>query len=286
MEQYRDIKKKKIILDRRKPWHPTAEEHLREWGTKELLYTFFRLEGKPFGPSEIEAMLRGDMLPAASLGDYTVLNGLLDALEYLEGLTGEGKLPGMADFCRLWCMLEGVTGEAKVRQVWETKAFLRRENPVVQALDYVPPYFREIPQQMDFYFTWLQREAFEGREPSAWKEEEEGESCDLSAVIPVSPLSPESLLAGNPVALAAEAHHRLLEIYPFAGHNEILARLMAEACLLLGGLPAIPWPLEETTYYDSVRAYFKKSQLRPLYRVLETTVHRYLDVTLQLTEEN
>ncbi|MBE6036444.1 MAG: Fic family protein [Clostridiales bacterium] len=271
MEQYREIKKKKIILDRRKPWPEPALDNLQKWGSIELLHSFFELEGKRFSRLQLEAMLRGDVLPAASLGDYTYLNGLLDAAEYIAALTAEGKLPGMADLCRLWCMLEGIQGEAKVRKVWEEKTFLRHENPVVPALDYVPPYFREIPAQMDLFFGWLRKEAFEGSE--------------LTAAIPESPLSEDSLLAGNPIALAAEAHHRLLEIYPFREHNETLARLMAEACLMAGGLPLISWPLDERTYYESVRAYLKKSELRPLYRVLETTVMRCMDVALNLTEE-
>ncbi len=292
---YREIRKNKLILEKRKPWEEETERQLLEWETGNFIYSCMYLDGKKLSREAVQAIVSGELVKQASFADYATAQGLEAAVRYLRKLTGEietpfervlvsktafDKLPTEAELCLLWCDLEG-KNETEARRIWEEKAHYRKLSPVVRALSHVPCHFSEIPAKMAELYGWLKAICAGGDGP---KQSEALERYGAEATV-------------NPIRLAAELHNRILTLYPFEGHNEDLAKLAAEAVLLAFGLPLVPWSMSEEEYYDAGRAYLASVEAddvdaegyatgtRALEETLETLVHRCQTVQLGATEE-
>lgn len=277
-ERYQEIRKKQTILKMREPWNQEAEAQMRDWSVSQIVYAFTRLNGMTVSREGVDALLAGALVPEASVGDYTYVQGVGDSLHYLYHLAGDSEdhadgrtphLAGLAEFCRMWCYLEGYKDDVDCYDIWEEGTYVRKENPVLSALSHVPCHFNELGDALDALFSWL-KDVMEKREE----------------------------LAVNPIAIAAEFHNRLLYLWPFAGHNEELARLGAESVLLTCGLPMVSWEMKEQTYYSSAAAYLQLAQktpalltekpvmeegIQPLYEILEEQVYQSICVAVQLT---
>ena len=272
---YRDIRKNRLILEKRRPWKEETERQLLEWETGNFIYSCLFLDGKNLSREAVQAIVSGELVKQASFADYATAQGLETATNYLRKLTGGpetpsgpkteyDRLPTEAEFCLLWCFLEGKT-EAEARKVWDGKTHYRTLSPVVHALSHVPCHFSELPEKMTALYAWLKK------------------TCADEFV--------------NPVALAAEFHNRVLALYPFESHNEDLAKLAAEAVLLAYGYPLVPWSMTEQEYYDAGRSYLASIEAErydedgfaagsaPLREMLETLVHRCQTVELAATEQ-
>lgn len=258
---YREIRKDRIILEKRKPWKKEAADQILEWETGQFVYSCMHLDGKLLTREAVASILAGDVVKEASFADYAQIQGLETATLYLRKI---GDTPTEAELCLLWCFLEGKS-EEEARKVWEDKGHLRKISPVVHALSHVPCHFSELPGKMDELFRWLKK---------ATKEE-----------------------GMNVVSVASEFHNRLLALYPFESHNEDIAKLAAESVLLANGLPLVPWSMTEPEYYEAGRVYLDSVEAesydedgfaagtRVLADKLETLVHRCQGVELRLTEE-
>jgi Fic family protein len=87
--------------------------------------------------------------------------------------------------------------------------------------------------------------------------------------------------AGNPLAIAAEAHYRLVSIHPFVDGNGRTARLLMNLLLMQSGYPpAIIRKEDRLQYINSLEAGRLDESLEAYYSLVFEAVERSLDIYL------
>lgn len=235
---YREIKKKKLILENRRPYEVETTNYLEELDMLDFIHSILRLEGSNVSREEIRAIARGEIRQNVPITDHGMIGN------YREGLR---ELRFMADLRidltekALFRLYEAICQPAILNY--------RKNNPVLLMVQYNPPHFFEVEEQMQVLFHWL------------YANDEEM----------------------NPIRKAAQLHNRLTEIYPFDSDSFIMARVAAQYYLIRHSLPVIPWDVGEQQYYDAIRSYLKKEEIQPIYDILERGVFNKLEVMMQLT---
>lgn len=235
-----EIKKKRLILENRKPFDPDIAVYYDEVNRADWIYTNLKLEGSALQKTDIENVLRGEFLIHVALGDHAAINALSETLKELFALARMQISLDEKTLFRIWsCLFPNETQE------------VRRSNPILRALAYNPPHFKEIEEQLALLFQWL---------PSINEEP-------------------------DPIAIAATLHHKIVEIYPFEVGSEAVARAAAQYVLICAGFPPIAWNFSETEYYEAIRLYLKKEEIGPMYEMLLRGIYNKLEVLVRLTEE-
>lgn len=109
-----------------------------------------------------------------------------------------------------------------------------------------------VPELMDGFFTWLQQ--------------------------------PGEL---HPVALASEAHYRLVSIHPFADGNGRAARLLMNLILMqYGYTPAIVKMTDRAKYIQAIESAQQTGNMEPLYVLMAEALKESLEVYLKTIKEN
>lgn len=237
---YREIKKRKIILDNRRPFREEAARLLREMDEADIVYSSLRLDGSALSRQAVERILRGEFLVEASISLHAAVANLQEAVRLLRDMEEMKVYLTEAGIRRLW-------GAVERPQPVE----YRKSNPVLRMLEYVPPHFKEIEEQMELLFQWYHGGA----------------------------------QTTDPMEKAALLHNKLVEIYPFATGSEAIARLAAQYHLMVAGFPPVLWNCSETEYYDAIRTYLKTEDAGPVYEMLVRGVYNKMEVMMQLTAE-
>lgn len=237
---YREIKKRKIILDNRRPFREEAARLLREMDEADIVYSSLRLDGSMLSRQAVERILRGEFLVEASISLHAVVANLQEAVRLLRDMEEMKVYLTEAAIRKLW-------GAVERSQPVE----YRKSNPVLRMLEYVPPHFKEIEEQMELLFQWYHGGA----------------------------------QTTDPIEKAALLHNKLVEIYPFEAGSEAIARLAAQYHLMAAGFPPVFWNCSETEYYDAIRAYLKTEDTGPVYEMLVRGVYNKMEVMMQLTAE-
>jgi len=148
---YREIKKKKLILDNRKPYTKETAEYINELNLTDWIYTCMRLDGSAIGKASVLKILKGNFIVEASVGDHTAVANYRDAIRIAYAMAEMGN----------------ELNEKVLFQFYEILADpenleYRRTNPVLLMLDYIPPHPSEIEEQMDILFQWMNTNDFQG----------------------------------------------------------------------------------------------------------------------------
>ena len=68
---YREIKKKKLILENRKPYRKEVSQFLDELNRVDWIYSSMRLDGNNLSRNSVERILKGEFLIDVSVKDHS-----------------------------------------------------------------------------------------------------------------------------------------------------------------------------------------------------------------------
>lgn len=237
---YREIKKKKLILDNRKPYRSEVSQFLEELNRLDWIYSSMRLDGSRLAKSAVERIVHGDFLIDVNVDDHSVISRYNEVIDLIYAMADMDCDLDEKYMLKLYRTLTG-----------DPFAEYRKSNPVLRMISYNPPHFKEIEEQMKLLFHWLRSEDYES----------------------------------NPMEKAGCLHNKIIEIYPFETFSEAMARIAAQYHLIRSGLPPIFWNISEQEYYDGIRIYLKKEDIKPISQVLERGVFNKLEIMMQLTAQ-
>lgn len=235
---FREIKKRKIILENRRPYTSETGSFLQELNEADIVYSSMRLDGGNLSRNIIERILKGEFLVEVSVNNHAAIGNYHEAIQLLRDMADMGTHLSEDNLFKLYSVLE----KPKTLEY-------RRSNPVLRMLDYNPPHFKEIEEQMELFFQWLHGD----------------------------------LYSNNPIEKAAFLHNKLIEIYPFETGSEAMARMVTQYHLIVNGFPPILWNCSESEYYDAIRTYLKNEDAGAVYDVLERGVYNKMEIMMQLT---
>ena len=235
---YREIKKKLLILENRKPWKPEIASYIEELHKVDWIYTDLKLDGSVMTRDLVERVVKGDFIAEASIQDHANIANHLNLFQRVRTMLEMGTELKEKYILRFY---EDLVQPAAVQY--------RQNNPILFMLDNNPPHFHEMEDQMEVLVQWLH--------------------------------SPDPDL--NPIQKAALLHNKIIEIYPFEQGSEMVARAAMYYQLLQSGYPVFSLDLSEQAYYDALRAYLKKEDLRPMYEAVLRGIYTKLEVMMQLT---
>lgn len=235
---FREIKKRKIILENRKPFKEEAVSYLTELNLSDWIHSSLRLDGSNLSKETVERILRGEFLVEVSVSNHATIGNYQEAIRLLTNMVDMNMYLSESLLLKIYGAL-----------VKPTLPEYRRSNPVLRMLDYNPPHFKEIEEQMALFFGWLHSD----------------------------------LYSNNPIEKAAYIHNKMIEIYPFETGSEAMARMVAQYHLMISGYPPIHWNISEPEYYDAIRLYLKKEDAGPINDVIERGVYNKMEVMMQIT---
>lgn len=148
---YREIKKKKLILDNRKPYTKETAEYINEINLVDWIYTCMRLDGSAIGKAGVQKILKGGFIVEVSVGDHSTVGYYRDAIRIAYAMAEMGDELTEKALFRFYQALAN-----------PEKPEYRRTNPVLVMLDYIPPHPSEIEEQMDILFQWMNTNDFQG----------------------------------------------------------------------------------------------------------------------------
>lgn len=141
---YREIKKKKLLLENRRPYSREVSNMIGEMNILDWVYTSLRLDGSPLSLEAISQMLKGEITMEATLEAHSFVDRLTQAIkkaQSIASLKSEIDLPLVSKF---YSFITGIE-----------EPHFRKGNPVLISLSYTPPHAQEVREQMDILFNWL-----------------------------------------------------------------------------------------------------------------------------------
>ena len=147
---YREIKKKKLILENRKPYTREAAEYIEEINLVDWIYTSMKLDGSSISKTSVEKIVKGEFLVDVTINDHAAVGNYQDGIKLAYD---------MAD-------MEIELNEKYLFRFYQIfaspmKLEYRRTNPVLFMLDYNPPHPSEIDEQMEILFQWMNLNDFQ-----------------------------------------------------------------------------------------------------------------------------
>lgn len=136
---YREIKKKKLILDNRKPYTKEAERYLAELDEIDLAYTSMRLSGSALTRAEIARIHNGEIIVSVGLDAHARVAAYRDVLAEMDALVKRRRKISEEVIFTLYQTLTG------------RNPLPRETNPVIYEWSYNPPYPSEIGKLMDVF---------------------------------------------------------------------------------------------------------------------------------------
>lgn len=141
---FREIKKKKLILENRKPYTLEAAEYIEELNLVDWIYTSMRLDGSSIAKTSVQRILKGEFLINVSVKDHSLVGIYQSAIRLAYDMAELDIDLNESYLFRFYQILSD-----PVKQEY------RRTNPVLFMLEYNPPHPSEIEEQMDILFQWL-----------------------------------------------------------------------------------------------------------------------------------
>ncbi|MCL1983523.1 MAG: Fic family protein [Clostridiales bacterium] len=141
---FREIKKKQLILENRKPYSSEVCKYIREMDMADWIHSSMRLDGSVLSRHDVETILKGELVAEASLSEHLLVekySSLFKAVQSSLAISSSLSREMIFSFHR---MLAG-----------EGATCYRKGNPVLLAINYNPPHPSEIEEQMDILMGWF-----------------------------------------------------------------------------------------------------------------------------------
>ncbi|MBE6029975.1 MAG: Fic family protein [Clostridiales bacterium] len=251
---YRELNKKRIIIERRKPYKDNIVEFLKELDTVDVLYTSAKLDGSTITRDMITGMLKGAFYTDVSLMEHAKVQRYREVIEELYNMS-RMKI-GLS---------QPVMTHIYSRIMDKPVNDYRDCNPVVYEWDYNPPHPREIIGQLHTLVNWIERD---------------GAEYDIVNPMETSDLQDEP---SNFVLRAAYLHNRILEIYPYNEGNSEFARFVMYYYLISKGYPVFELLFSESEYNEAVAEYLASGNIGPFYQGLMQSLMAKMELIMTLT---
>lgn len=235
---FREIKKRKIILENRKPYIKETLDLIDEINRVDWVYSSLKLDGSALTRDSVGKILKGSFLVDVSVREHGIISNLNAVIDFVANMAEMNFYLNEKYMFKLYNIL-----------INESDNEYRKTNPILRMIEYNPPHFKEVAQQMELLFYWLH-------------------SAEHQT---------------NPIEKAAYLHNKIIEIYPYHSNSEAMARIAAQYHLMINGFPPVLWNIGEQEYYDALRLYLRKEDVGPIYDVLERGVYNKLELMMQLT---
>lgn len=144
---FREIKKRQIILEGRKPYRSEIAKYIQELNLLDWVQSSMQLDGAQLSRSQAERILKGEYLENASLIEHAVVQQHCRMFQYAQ------------DMLRMAATFDGEMLR-KFQSILseESHPGYRRNNPILIPLDYNPPHPSEIEEQLELMMHWFYSE--------------------------------------------------------------------------------------------------------------------------------
>ncbi len=261
MRQFEEVDQLKAKLDAHRPIPPEVFQTIAEKLRIDWTYNTTKIEGGPLTYQETAFFIRtGLTSKGRPLEAYLECRGHLYALDHLEGLVRDQEELServIKEFHSLllrgveWVEVVNEQGEKVKKRIFPGS--YKYDNNHVVKLDGTIHRFCEhtrVPGEMERLIDWYE----------------------------------EHHKQLHPVELAAEIHHRLVAIHPFADGNGRVARLVMNLILMQADyVPAIIRDEDREEYYTALEA-ADEGNIEPLLAMVEGEVARTLRLMLDVIE--
>lgn len=150
---FREIKKKKIILNYRKPYTNEVNRFINEINQVDWIHTSMRLDGNNITRDNVQRIVKGEFVVDVKVNDHTVITKYQEAIQYINNIAGMGAELDEKELFHFYRILANTGVEE-----------YRRTNPVLVSLDYNPPHPSEIEEQMGLLFQWMREYDFQNNQ--------------------------------------------------------------------------------------------------------------------------
>lgn len=144
---FREIKKKRLILENRKPYKQEIAVYISELNALDWIYSSIRLDGLGVSKENILRIIKGEFVIECSIDEHLQVRNYCDAIKVAEDMTEMSIELSAAYIFKLYQAL------AKPASL-----SYRRSNPVLRQIDHIPPHFNEIEEQMEILIQGLKTE--------------------------------------------------------------------------------------------------------------------------------
>lgn len=234
----REINKKNIILESRRPFGRETDKYIKEIIASELIFSSNRLDGSTLTPDDTLTIIKGGYLPERTVMDHVSVKNYMETLDKLYDRI---EMRDETDVRLLHMIHDGLCGEP---------SGFRTTNPVLHHINYVPPHFHSINDNVEKLLIWYY-----------------GEGRRL-----------------NPVLRATVLHCAMIAVYPFEKFTEAAARLTLNYELMLRGYPMISFGISEQDYYQMLEHYIVKQDVGPFYDMVLKSLDNRLNMLLAVTD--
>ncbi len=239
---YENLTRKKRALDGFRPLPPALVRNLEDWFTIELTYTSNAIEGNTLTRRETAVVIEKGL----TVGGKSLK-------EHLEAANHAGALKLVHALCKKKPSrisgqdILGIHGLI-LKNIDDENAGRLRNIPVrISGSAVIMPNPRKVPELMQDFLAWL------------------GAKHDL-----------------HPVALAGEAHYRLVSIHPFTDGNGRTARLLMNLMLMQQGYPPAIIRLRDRLAYIGALETAQLGGSKQAYeQIIAKAAERSLDIYLQ-----
>lgn len=139
----REINKKKVILESRKPFNLETEKYIKELSISELIFSSNKLDGSLLTIEDTLAIIKGGYLTNRTILDHVSVRNYIDSINKIDDLLEMKDEMTVKILCSIHDSLCGSEDFG-----------YRTANPILHYLNYVPPHFHGIPERIEKLFSW------------------------------------------------------------------------------------------------------------------------------------
>lgn len=144
---FREIKKKIVILENRKPYTRTVMEYIEEFNLVDWIHTSLRLDGSDISRESVAKILKGQLVIEETLDEHAMVEHFKHAIRLAYNMSD------MKTDLNIKCLFQFFETLAEPE-----RAIYRRTNPVLRSLHYNPPHPDDIEEQMNLVIDWYNRD--------------------------------------------------------------------------------------------------------------------------------
>ena len=141
---FREIKKKQIILENRKPYNKEIADYITELNKFDWIFSSLRIDGSSLTKVQIERIMKGEFFEDQPLS----FHARIEKFNNLFSTTQELLEMSFSFNKKILHTFANILAEDESDQY-------RRSNPVLVSLSYNPPHPAEIAEQIDILMTWF-----------------------------------------------------------------------------------------------------------------------------------
>ncbi|MEG2198661.1 MAG: Fic family protein [Anaerovorax sp.] len=144
---FREIKKKIIILENRKPYTREILAYMEEFNMVDWIHSSLKLDGSSLSREAVSKILKGELIIDATLDEHMMVERFKQAIRLANNMSDMGT------DLNIKCLFQFYEALAA-----PDYAQYRRSNPVLRTFNYNPPHPYDIEEQMELVIDWYNKD--------------------------------------------------------------------------------------------------------------------------------